>query len=80
MTSQKNQNRLPKNVPGKYFVTFHCTDCDLCREMAPEIFARNDEDGTSYIKKQPVDLQEENRCREAMSGCAVEAIQTTDGA
>src|SRR5262249_16772588 len=51
-----------------------CLDCDLCREVAPEIFARNHDGGYSYVKKQPTTSEEEARCREAMDGCCTGTI------
>jgi len=70
-------NRLPENAPEKFYVTDQCLDCDLCREVAPEIFARNEKNGSSYVKRQPTNLHEKQLCLEAMNGCGVEAIQMT---
>lgn len=63
-----------KNVPGKFYVDSSCIDCDLCRESAPDFFARDDDEGVSYVKKQPVTAEEEALCTEAMEGCPVQAI------
>ena len=62
------------NVKGRYFVDEECIDCDLCREVAPTCFGRNDEEGHSYVFKQPENNEEEEFCKEAMDGCPVEAI------
>lgn len=62
------------NVEGKYFVDDQCIDCDACREMAPNNFTRNAEEGYSYVYKQPENDLEEKECEEAMEGCPVEAI------
>lgn len=59
---------------GKYYVDAQCIDCDLCRETAPDNFTRNDEEGFSYVSKQPESPEEEALCKEAMANCAVEAI------
>lgn len=66
-------NKYPDNVPGKYYVDNQCIDCDLCRETAPNNFARSDEGGYSYVKRQPT-AEEEGQCKEAKEGCPVEAI------
>ncbi len=63
-----------KNVPGKFYVDSNCIDCDLCRESAPDFFARDDDEGVSYVKKQPVTDEELASCTEAMEGCPVQAI------
>ena len=66
--------RLPENVAGRYFVDQMCIDCDLCRETAPDNFARNDNKGYSYVKAQPRGPAEEAACALALEECPVEAI------
>ena len=66
--------KTPLNVPGKFYVDSSCIDCDLCRETAPENFGRDDDEGVSYVKKQPDNETEQEACVEAMEGCPVEAI------
>ena len=68
------QRRWPENVPGKFYVGDQCLDCDLCREVAPQNFARNDERGYSYVKKQPETPDELAHCREALAGCCTDTI------
>jgi ferredoxin len=68
------KTRVPENVPGKFYVGDQCMDCDLCRGTAPEVFARNDEGGYSYVKKQPETTDELKRCWEAVAGCCTETI------
>lgn len=67
-------DKLPENAPGKYYVDSTCIDCDACREMAPDNFTRSDENGYSYVVKQPASPEEEEQCQDAMEGCPVEAI------
>jgi ferredoxin len=62
------------NVPGRFYVDENCIDCDLCREIAPAFFTRNDDDGHSYVFKQPQSANELELCREALNDCPVEAI------
>ena len=78
----------PENVEGKYYVDEQCIDCDLCREEAPKNFTRqeeegysyvykqpeNEEEGYSYVYKQPENEEEEADCQNAMDNCPVEAI------
>ena len=68
------KRRWAENVPGKFYVSDQCLDCDYCREVAPENFARNDERGYSYVKKQPETQEELAYCREAIRGCCTETI------
>ncbi len=68
------ENKVPENLPGKFYVDDQCIDCDLCRDMAPTYFARSDEGGYSYVKKQPTTEGEAQECTEAMEGCPVNAI------
>jgi ferredoxin len=74
MSLESFKNRMADNVTGKFYVGDCCTDCDLCREVAPANFARNDEGGYSYVKKQPATPEEESVCREAVLGCCTETI------
>ena len=68
------QLKYEDNVAGRYFVDEECLDCDLCRETAPACFTRNEDDGYSFVFKQPGDEEEEELCKEAMENCPVEAI------
>ena len=68
------EDKYPDNVPGKYYVDEECIDCDLCRQTAPDNFERNEDEGYSYVYKQPVNANEEELCIEALEGCPVEAI------
>ena len=68
------RDKLPDNVSGKYYVDDQCIDCDVCRDTAPRNFARNDENGYSYVYCQPANLEEAALCEEALMACPVEAI------
>jgi ferredoxin len=72
-------DRLPENVPGRYYVDATCIDCDLCRETAPIVFKRHDEAGFSIVHHQPLTEEEIALAEEARAGCPVEAIGN-DGA
>jgi ferredoxin len=50
----ERSKRIPDNVAGSFYVDRECIDCDLCRETAPENFQRNEDEGFSYVYKQPV--------------------------
>ena len=63
-----------ENVKGEFYVDSQCIDCDLCRETAPNNFTREDDEGYSYVYKQPENDEEREQCVEAMEGCPVEAI------
>jgi ferredoxin len=73
------RDKLPENVPGKYYVDTQCIDCDVCRVTAPSNFQRHDEKAYSYVFRQPSGPEEEAQCQEAMDSCPVEAIGS-DGA
>lgn len=68
------KEKLPDNVPGRFYVDRMCIDCDVCRDTAPANFTRNDENGYSYVYKQPSDPEEIALCQEAILACPVEAI------
>jgi len=66
--------RWDDNVKGKYYVDDQCIDCDACRTEAPSNFVRSDENGFSYVSKQPSTPEEEEQCQAALEACPVEAI------
>ncbi len=72
--------KVPENVTGRFFVDATCIDCDLCREVAPGSFARLDDEGHSYVFRQPTSPDEETACLAAMDECPVEAIGIEPGA
>jgi ferredoxin len=69
-----SQDKLPANAPGAFYVDVQCIDCDLCRQSAPANFDRNDDEGHSYVVKQPETERELEDCRTALDDCPVEAI------
>jgi len=71
-------NRLPQNASGAYYVDSSCTDCDLCRNTAPDFFKRDDEAGFSYVYRQPATPEERAAAEEARQGCPSESI-SNDG-
>jgi ferredoxin len=67
-------DKVESSVPGAYYVDTQCIDCDLCRQTAPANFERNEDEGYSYVFKQPETEEERAQCIEAMEECPVEAI------
>ena len=70
----EKEAKFSDNVQGKFYVDENCIDCDLCREIAPAFFTRNDDEGHSYVHAQPNSDEELELCKEAMDDCPVEAI------
>ena len=68
------QDKLPENVAGRFYVDRNCIDCDVCRDTSPRNFTREDENGYSYVYRQPATPEELELCEEAMDACPVEAI------
>jgi ferredoxin len=66
--------KLPDNVPGRFYVDATCIDCDRCREVAPQNFVRNDGQGYSFVFHQPENAEQEDACLQALEECPVEAI------
>jgi len=69
----RHADRLPENVGGDLYVDSSCIDCDTCRELAPEVFARADR-GLSFVAHQPADGRERLRALQALVSCPVAAI------
>ena len=74
ITMADREDKNSENISGKFYVDSQCIDCDLCRETAPNNFTRAEDEGYSYVFKQPESDAEIAQCREAMEGCPVEAI------
>lgn len=68
------QYKVPENVPGKFYLDNSCVDCDLCRNIAPEIFTRYDEGGYTYVQRQPITEAEIELAEEARTTCPTESI------
>jgi len=70
--------RLAVNTPGELYVEDSCIDCDLCRQLAPSVFARSDRDGQSYVASQPHDAATRHRALMALVTCPTTSIRTAD--
>lgn len=68
------EDRLPQNAPGRFYVDNSCTDCDLCRNLAPDFFRRNESLGQSIVFRQPVVDVDVQLCVEALESCPTESI------
>ena len=66
--------KLLDNTPGEFYVDRNCIDCDVCRDLSPANFVRNDENAYSFVHKQPETPGEFALCEEAINACPVEAI------
>jgi len=67
-------DKVEGSVDGKYYVDSSCIDCDVCRTTAPNNFQANEDEGFSFVFKQPENDEEEEQCQEALEACPVEAI------
>ncbi|QJE96385.1 ferredoxin [Luteolibacter luteus] len=72
MADRTEKQRL--NAPGRFYNDISCIDCDLCREIAPTFFRRDDEEGQSYVWNQPVSPPELELAREALDSCPTNSI------
>ena len=72
-------DRLPENVPGRYYVDATCIDCDQCRSMAPDFFSRHPDSGLSIVSRQPATPDEIALVEEMANTCATGSIGN-DGA
>ena len=68
--------RLAENVAGNFFVDNTCIDCDLCRQIAPEIFT--DIGDQSVVHRQPDTPEQEMAALKALVTCPTASIGTAD--
>jgi ferredoxin len=68
--------KVAENIPGEFFVSEDCIDCDLCRQSAPLFFARKffGNMGYTYVQRQPASVRERDLCLNALRACPVDAI------
>jgi glyoxylase-like metal-dependent hydrolase (beta-lactamase superfamily II)/ferredoxin len=66
------QLRRPENVSGDFFVDSSCIDCDLCRQIAPQVFSAVGEQAAVYA--QPVDEETEFAAMKALVTCPTASI------
>lgn len=67
-------NKNQRNVPGKYYNDTTCIDCGMCPDIAPSLFTRDDDEGFSYVYKQPETEEELQLAEEAIESCPTESI------
>jgi ferredoxin len=67
-------HRYPLNIAGRFYIDDQCTDCDLCRQWAPNNIRRDDRLGHSYVFKQPETPEELASCLEGVAFCPTEAV------
>ena len=67
-------DRLPINVPGAFYVDSSCIDCDRCRDTAPDFFRRDDDEGMSFVFRQPTTPEEIQLAMQALEECPTESI------
>ena len=68
--------RLAENVAGNFFVDNTCIDCDLCRQIAPEVFT--DAGDQSVVHRQPDTPEGEMAALKALVTCPTASIGTVD--
>lgn len=66
--------KLPNNVATGFYVDETCIDCEVCREISPANFRRDDLSRKSYVYLQPDNPADDAACKAAMEECPVEAI------
>jgi ferredoxin len=71
------KDKLPDNVPGKFYVDRECIDCDVCRDTSPTNFRRNDENGYSYVYKQPETSENSPFVKKRFDACPWRPLVTT---
>src|SRR5258708_19426091 len=68
--------RVPENVPGRFFVDNSCIDCDLCRQLAPQTFAESTLGSRSFVFQQPASDEQQHRAMMALVACPTASIGT----
>ncbi len=74
-------DKVPENVPGKYYVDKTCTPCHTCMEVAGvgALLKYNEDETYVFFHKQPEGAAEIAMAEDAMAICPTGAIGS-DGA
>jgi ferredoxin len=67
-------DRKPEDILGRFYVDDSCTDCDLCRDLAPAFFRRDADTGQSIVYRQPATPEESTFAQEALDSCPTSSI------
>lgn len=68
------EDRVPDNVPGKYYVDDTCSFCNVCLEEAPDNMKENEDGDHCIVFKQPENDEEVAAMEAAIEGCPTESI------
>lgn len=68
--------RIPENVPGAFFVDDSCIDCDLCRQISPDVFVASG--GQSVVGRQPSSAEARDQAAMALVACPTASIGSDD--
>jgi ferredoxin len=60
-------------VEGRFATSEKCCRCELCFNLLPEVFAIDDQ-GRSYVKRQPITKEEQKKMDEARENCPISGI------
>jgi ferredoxin len=66
--------KVPENVPGKWYVDDTCTPCHTCMEEAANLLKYNEDETKVYFFKQPTTAEEEDAADRAMNVCPTGSI------
>jgi len=64
----------PRNTNGPLYVDLSCTDCDLCRSIGPQFFARDDDTGYTFVHRQPQTPSEIAEAESIFGTCPSDSI------
>jgi glyoxylase-like metal-dependent hydrolase (beta-lactamase superfamily II)/ferredoxin len=70
------KQRRTENISGDFYVDGSCIDCDTCRWMAPEIFARVGEQSAVFY--QPQNDAQKLKAMQALLSCPTASIGTVE--
>jgi ferredoxin len=69
-----NTQKVPENMPGKWYVDDTCTPCHVCLDEAPQLLKYTEDESKVFFFKQPETPVEEQAADAAMAICPTGAI------
>jgi ferredoxin len=66
--------KVPENVPGRWYVDDTCTPCHVCLDEAPQLLKYTEDETKVYFFKQPEGAEEDDAADRALTICPTGAI------
>ena len=68
------EDRYRDNVPGRFYVDESCIFCNMCDDIAPNVFRASDDGDHNHVYQQPNNEDDLALAEEALESCPTNSI------